>query len=299
MNYLDEKELIKSKAYLENLLPKKTQGAKSQLSNIFNAEVFTTSRAESCNAIIKRYLNSKSEVSDLISFVLAFEKNYANRVEQIGNPDISVASIPLVKELKGFLTLKLYLIQMKGFGKACSYDHRLKEEENSNSDLFEVWFVNTESPAATKIHDVALRERFCCDCQYFERMGLICKHILHMCIVKSVKSLENLRISNRWRHNLDNMELLHFTSFDIHRNIMNNDRRVLSLDDPEETEQTEQREVPREEEKKGDPPSELGEDDGEDERNHVKKKVIVKNFEKKKTNNKGAPRKGSIIFKRI
>ena len=64
----------KSKTYLEGLLQKKDKWAKSQLSEIFNVEITTTSRAESCNAVIKKYLNSKSEISDLICFIHDFEK---------------------------------------------------------------------------------------------------------------------------------------------------------------------------------------------------------------------------------
>ena len=44
-NYLDENDFKKSKTYLDNLLQKKNNWDKSQLNNIFNAEITTTSRA--------------------------------------------------------------------------------------------------------------------------------------------------------------------------------------------------------------------------------------------------------------
>jgi len=215
---------------------------------------------------------------------MILKKKYYNKVDDINEPDYSIASLPLAKEFKAFLTPKLYLIQMKEFNKALGYDHKEKSQL-LGSEVYDVWFLNSEQPVS-KIHEVSFREKIVCDCKYFERMGLVCKHILHMCVIKNVKSLEQLRIMARWRQNLDYLEILHFTNFDYTRNILTNERRILDL---------ECRDNPIENIRKEESSDDNGnEQEDEDEENGNKKKV-VQNFNKKK-NNKGAPPKRGKNF---
>jgi hypothetical protein len=42
----------------------------------FDVGIRTTSRAESNNNVIKKYVNSKSELSDLITLIIHFEKTF-------------------------------------------------------------------------------------------------------------------------------------------------------------------------------------------------------------------------------
>lgn len=62
--FLEDNKLQKSSIYFERIFKRKTKWAKSYYKTIFDAEVSTTSRAESFNSIIKKYLCSRSEVSD-------------------------------------------------------------------------------------------------------------------------------------------------------------------------------------------------------------------------------------------
>ena len=41
---------------------------------IFTAGIYTTSRAESKNTVIKKYVNSMSELCDFISFITDYDK---------------------------------------------------------------------------------------------------------------------------------------------------------------------------------------------------------------------------------
>ena len=51
------------------------------------------------------------------------------RVDETNEPDFSITSMPLEKELKAFLSSKLYLIQMKELNKALMYPIIYKKEE--------------------------------------------------------------------------------------------------------------------------------------------------------------------------
>ena len=59
----------KSKEYLYSLLEYKEKWAICYHPSIFDAGVTTTSKAESNNAAVKRYLSSRSEISDLRVFI--------------------------------------------------------------------------------------------------------------------------------------------------------------------------------------------------------------------------------------
>ena len=60
--------------YLKNMYDIKTKLAISNLPHIFTGGIYTISRAESINALIKRFVNSNCQISDLIKFLIAFEK---------------------------------------------------------------------------------------------------------------------------------------------------------------------------------------------------------------------------------
>jgi len=68
------KNLDKSKKYLESNSKIKHKWAASQLPWMFTGSVHTTSRIESINSLIKKFVNSSCEISDFIAFLIDFEK---------------------------------------------------------------------------------------------------------------------------------------------------------------------------------------------------------------------------------
>ena len=50
--------------------------AKPYFNNVFSAEIQTTSRAESVNSIVKKYLDSKSSIMDIEDLILNIEKRF-------------------------------------------------------------------------------------------------------------------------------------------------------------------------------------------------------------------------------
>ena len=68
---------MKSLNYIESMHEIKEKWAVSYIPWKFTAGIYTTSRAESINALIKRYVNSKCEITDMIKFLIDFEKKCA------------------------------------------------------------------------------------------------------------------------------------------------------------------------------------------------------------------------------
>ena len=108
MEYLQGKDLNKSREYLEDLLKSKSKWAKSHHPLIFDAGIFTTSRAESCNALIKQYVNSRSEISDLMQFIVEFEEKYMHYQEPDSKALSLIENTQLAKQMKSFLSTNAY-----------------------------------------------------------------------------------------------------------------------------------------------------------------------------------------------
>ena len=120
--FLKDFDLKKSLEYFENLLKSKEKWARPYHPLYFDADITTTSRAESWNRHIKRYVGSKSELSDIIEFIqnadktnLNFEGNLTSDVLRFIETD------PLVADLKSYLSPKMYEKQLDqySFAKKC------------------------------------------------------------------------------------------------------------------------------------------------------------------------------------
>ena len=71
---LEEKNLEKRINYLKKMLEIKHQWSQAFYPSKCTGEVQTTSRAESMNPLLKHYVNSNTEISDVIMFLKNFEK---------------------------------------------------------------------------------------------------------------------------------------------------------------------------------------------------------------------------------
>jgi len=72
---LTEKKFLKGSHYLEEMWKIREKWARAYLPWRFTGGTRTTSRAEAINSLIKQYVSSKNEVSDIINFISSFEKN--------------------------------------------------------------------------------------------------------------------------------------------------------------------------------------------------------------------------------
>jgi len=109
MTFLKDQALEKSEKYLENLMQNKSQWARSCYNNSFDANICTTSRVESWNAVLKKYLNSHSKISDIIAFIEETEKTYLSKQLKISKDIYQLLEYDsLLKNLKVILPSRVY-----------------------------------------------------------------------------------------------------------------------------------------------------------------------------------------------
>ena len=77
---LENKKYTKSLRYQQRVYLKE-KWSTCYSPQLFTAGIWTTSRIESMNAVIKNYVNSNSEISDLFDFILNFEKSLIYKFE--------------------------------------------------------------------------------------------------------------------------------------------------------------------------------------------------------------------------
>lgn len=117
--FLKENRLNRSLDYFNKSLEIKEKWARSKYPICFEADMSTTSRAESLNASIKKYLNSKSEISDLIDFISESEKDKSlqSTIELSKFVDMD----PLLFKLQEILPPKVFTKQFEQYVLAKKY----------------------------------------------------------------------------------------------------------------------------------------------------------------------------------
>jgi len=124
---------------------------------------------------------------------------------------------PLVTALKSFLSPRLYHLQLWQYSLSKRCESQRVEDE-LNQEICEVVYHRVQNdnndereliPSTTR-HYVTIGERLSCNCSYYNRIGLVCLHIFHICNCKNLKNLNRLTIMDRWRRSLDSNEIAHF-----------------------------------------------------------------------------------------
>jgi len=194
---LKEKKYSKSSNYLNGMWKIKEKWARAYIPLRFTGGTRTTSRAESINALIKKYVSSKNEICDFLDFVSSFEKksifdNLKKEKEYIEQYETH----PIIRELKAKIFDHIYDNHFSEFTLSHNYFIKvLKVEENIVT--YEVKSI--QSKDENKYREVTLLEgKYVCSCDTFIRDGIICRHIFAISNVNQDKTLEKLTIHNRW-----------------------------------------------------------------------------------------------------
>lgn len=315
--FLDN-DLKKSKAYLETLLDKKEKWTPCYYESHFDGDITTTSRAESWNSHIKKYLNSRSEICDIITFIRNIEGTTFIEKEKINTEVLKYLELdPLVTELKGFLTSRIYLKQLHYYCLAKRYESKLISDINE-IPTYEVLYnppPSNDKGGELRQHStysVKVGDYFTCSCQLFQRMGIVCAHIFHICLIKNVKTISNLKISDRWRKSIVFESNIHFKDAVIAinnpkkeevilENLIDKEKEVgddgeLEIVESKELLSALQTQTLKEKESKQEDEANIEEEEVkyQPELIEVSQKKKVENF-KKKTNTKGAPKKSKVL----
>jgi len=190
ITFLQDKKLEKSNKYLEGLLGKKTQWARAYYECAFDGGVSTTSRVESWNSLLKKYLNSRSEISDIIKFITQIENFTSFSKDLKLNSEIYalLEYDSLLKNLKKLLPERIYQrhIIQHALGKR-DYKKELKsktpntvvyhvvyEDRSTTTDVFR---NEIDSGGGNNVYEVTVSKKIFCNCGFYEQTGMICRHI--------------------------------------------------------------------------------------------------------------------------
>lgn len=210
LQFLEHNKFPKSVEYIQGLLKKKEKWAEAYFLPYFDGGLNTTSRAESWNSTVKRYLSSHSQVSDLIDFIHEIEKTeFLDGISFTRDALKYLELDPLVSELKVFLATKLYYKELDQYAWSKRYESKVLEE-TLDSLIYEVYFLDG-STEERKRYLVTVADKISCSCFYFNRYGLICRHIFHICCIKNIKSIKKLLIMDRWKKSSSPIQLNHFS----------------------------------------------------------------------------------------
>jgi len=110
LKYLKDQEFTNSENYFKSALEKKSQWARAFHNPVFDADIITTSRIKSWNKIIKIYLNSRSEISDVINLITSIEEKCSfSRKTLLSKAMYSLLEYDtLLKSLKAILPARIY-----------------------------------------------------------------------------------------------------------------------------------------------------------------------------------------------
>jgi len=213
---LDEKKLTKSSNYLEKMHIIRKKWGEAFLPAKFTGGVHSTSRAESMNSLIKRYVNSKSEIYDLIVFLKDFEKTSIYNDFKLSKEIVpQYENHPIINELKKCVFETIFSKHFEQFSLSHNYFCKLKLT-NSITSIYEA--KNIQAKDAGKFREVMLNSgKYSCECKTYNLYGVICRHIFALSIMLQDKDLIKFTIHKRWQMPLssDHYFQLQIDNFDF------------------------------------------------------------------------------------
>lgn len=307
---------VKYTNYLNDVWEYKEKWANAYKPIIFSAGAHTTSRAESMNSLVKKYVNRQSELSAMIELLVDLDEGSAFKVKKTSIKD---QKEPILNSIKDKISEIIYQKHCYEFSVSSHYlVVRIPEEENTYKVVFDDFFGGDDSEVEeekegrmrtiTKVDSL-----FSCSCNFFMTNGIICRHLFCIAKVLQIKDmcpylhprwligevekqnpftfneedLKQIKKDEKLAQNLEEKEMIRSINF---HNIVDGARRIKRKTNKSEKEKKESKErildddVFFEEEK-----DDKNETDSKEEQERGKKKVI-KNFEKK-TKTKGKPKK--------
>lgn len=211
---LKGKNLYKSINYLESMHTIKHKWAQSYLPWRFTGGIHTTSRAESINSLIKKFVNSNCEVSDLIRFLISFEKKFIcetsnikdlNKSSRAKETEVLKESTrdnyrkhPIILELEGILYETPLELHLEQFAFSANYTLRLIENNfSSNNSVYQAQSIKAKNEQTYRKVTME-NDKYFCDCESYIRYGLICRHVFALASINQDKNLGRMNIHKRW-----------------------------------------------------------------------------------------------------
>jgi len=197
---LKSKNYMKSLEYLERVNKLKLKWANCCVPSMFTAGIHTTSRIESINAVIKNYINSNSEISDIFDFVIAFEKKLALKLslDKTKKEDQINPILKLIKEKLSEnifeLHLEQYLLCSRYFVEPNNFNISNLQQEIPSFLVKSVDSIQKNKYRTVRI----INGKYNCECETFVQKGVLCRHIFYVSALRQEKDLTFISLHPRW-----------------------------------------------------------------------------------------------------
>ena len=241
-NSLEEKKFVKSINYLEKMYKIKEKWAEAFLPHYFTGGVHTTSRAESLNALIKKYLSSKNEISDMIRFLRDFENKFTFEKEDFSKEGSKVENVsaknnekvnskmknqyethPIIIDLQKELSQLILAKHLEQFNLSHNYVCKHIKTE-TNATYFEVRNANFPDKSREIKYS---SNHYACQCPTYYRNGLICRHIFALAVMFQDKDSKKFIIHKRWKQ--PETQIPFEEQFNFHSNLISQNMEGITL----------------------------------------------------------------------
>ncbi|KAL4625426.1 hypothetical protein ACB092_05G024900 [Castanea dentata] len=149
--------------------------------NTFFARMNTTQRSESINVFFDSFVNSRTTLKDfVVKFAKAMDSHYKKERKEDFDSRHKTPSLVIGSKIEHqAASIYTRTILSKFQKELVSSNHFTKEKVEKNGTFYRYKVTSSFDPNDSFIVNLNLESKVCeCDCQLFEFMGIVCRHML-------------------------------------------------------------------------------------------------------------------------
>ena len=161
----------------------------------------TTQRSESINAFFDSFVNSRTTLKDfVVKFTKAVDNHYKKERKEDFDSRHKTPSLVIGSKIKHqAASIYTRTIFNKFQKEIVSSNHFTKEKVEKNGTFYRYKVTSSFDPNDAFIVKLNLESKVCeCDCQLFEFMGIVCRHMLLIFQVKNIFQIPSHYILQHW-----------------------------------------------------------------------------------------------------
>ena len=162
----------------------------------------TTQRSESINVFFDSFVNSRTTLQDfVVKFGNAVDSRYKKKRKEDFDSSHKLPSLVIGSKIEHQVaSIYTRTIFNKFQKELVSSNHFTKENVEKNGTFYKSKETSSFDPDDAFIVKLNLELKVCeCDCQLFEFMGIVCKHMLLIFQVKNIFEIPSHYILQHWK----------------------------------------------------------------------------------------------------
>lgn len=200
---LDRYELRENE-WLRSLYITRKKWVPVYLRGTFFAQLPTSLQSEVSNSIFDGYVNASSTLQE---FVTQYERALHTWYEKEREEDVQTmhdepelkTRLPIEKHASDVYTRKVFQKLQEEIFEMLGYAVNKVKEDGTNT-IYKVGKYDDQRRTHTVTFNLS-ETRACCSCQMFEFSGILCRHILKVFTISSIRILPSHYILDRWTRN--------------------------------------------------------------------------------------------------